>query len=295
MQIDPNVPLVSIGMPVRNEERFIREALEALLAQEDVRMELIISDNASTDATPDICREYAERYPALIRYNRFEDNVGAGANFAWVLEQAVGEYFMWASGHDLWEPNYLKSCTTALQAAPNAMIAFGSTHWIDAAGAPYPRATGWSDTRGLSLAGRYFTVFWGNMNPIIAVLRTAAIKEEEVTDMIGVDLCLLLALSLKGNFLHCPDTAWSRRENRDEVSYEQKLKRYRSGDFALDKSLLARIAPLARLPVRILRDLLGSRLGAGQKLLLAVLLLASLPVKYLSDRQRKPHADGATV
>src|SRR4030066_62015 len=90
-----HIPTVSIGMPVYNGEPYIRAALESLLAQTFTDFELIISDNASTDATESICREYAAR-DSRIDYVRHEKNQGASANFQFVLDQARGEFFIWA-------------------------------------------------------------------------------------------------------------------------------------------------------------------------------------------------------
>src|SRR5688572_33353144 len=118
--------LISVGMPIRNEARFLRAALDALTAQTGVELELIISDNASTDDTPAICHEYCARFP-WISYHRFEENIGAAANFSYVLGQARGKYFMWASGHDLWAPNYLQECGRMLDRFPGAVIAAGNT------------------------------------------------------------------------------------------------------------------------------------------------------------------------
>ena len=98
---------VSIGMPVYNGERFIREALDSLLAQTFTDFELIISDNASTDGTEAICREYAARDPR-IRYVRQSENRGAAANFQFVLNEAVGEYFMWAAHDDQFYKKHLE-------------------------------------------------------------------------------------------------------------------------------------------------------------------------------------------
>ncbi|MEM4134638.1 MAG: glycosyltransferase, partial [Candidatus Micrarchaeia archaeon] len=78
-------PLVSIGMPVYNGERFIRQALDSLLAQDYENFELIISDNASEDKTPEICLEYAAR-DKRIRYYRNEKNMGAAWNFKRVFD-----------------------------------------------------------------------------------------------------------------------------------------------------------------------------------------------------------------
>ncbi len=93
-------PKVSIGMPVYNGEEFIREALDSLLAQTFTDFELIISDNASTDGTEAICREYTSK-DHRVRYIRQAKNLGAGGNFQFVLYEAVGEYFMWAAYDDL--------------------------------------------------------------------------------------------------------------------------------------------------------------------------------------------------
>lgn len=87
----PRVPRVSIGMPVYNGDPFIRGALDSLLAQTFTDFELIISDNASTDRTEAICREYAAR-DIRIRYVRQTENRGAKANFEFVLDKAVGLY-----------------------------------------------------------------------------------------------------------------------------------------------------------------------------------------------------------
>jgi len=102
-----NTPTVSIGMPVYNGEPFIRDALDSLLGQTFIDFELIISDNASTDNTEKICREYASK-DERIRYIRQTENRGASANFQFVLNEAVGEYFIWAAADDLQSKEFLE-------------------------------------------------------------------------------------------------------------------------------------------------------------------------------------------
>lgn len=273
-------------MPIRNEARFLRQSLDALVTQTGVTLEIILSDNASTDETPAICQEYCAKYP-FIRYNRFEQNQGASQNFLYVLQQAKHDYFIWTSGHDLWDSNYLAECGRVLHDNPDAMIAFGTTRWIDDEGHSFNRAWGWSDTRGLTNVGRYFTVFWGNMNPIIALIRRAPLAQQLIDDMVGIDLALLLALSMRGDFVHAPTTAWYRREFRKEQTYDQKLERYRSASFGLGKSWWARRFPLARLPVRLIGDVFSSPLPLSRRLMIFTVLMTSFPVKYLVDKRRK--------
>jgi glycosyltransferase involved in cell wall biosynthesis len=101
------IPTVSIGMPVFNGEQSIRVALDSLLEQSYSDFELIISDNASTDGTEQICREYAAR-DQRISYVRQQTNLGAEANFKYVLHEASGEYFMWAACDDTYSPDFVE-------------------------------------------------------------------------------------------------------------------------------------------------------------------------------------------
>lgn len=108
------VPSVSIGMPVYNGEKYIREALDSLLVQTFEDFELIISDNCSTDGTLIVCKEYASR-DSRVRYIRQDTNIGANANFEFVLRQASGGFFMWLACDDYIEDrNYLSEMVSKI-------------------------------------------------------------------------------------------------------------------------------------------------------------------------------------
>lgn len=104
---------VSVGMPVYNGEKYIRDALNTLLQQTFADFELIISDNASSDQTEAICREYAQR-DARIIYFQQKENLGAAANFQFVLDRAQADLFMWAAYDDEWAKDYLMDATALL-------------------------------------------------------------------------------------------------------------------------------------------------------------------------------------
>lgn len=118
-----HIPKVSIGMPVYNGERYIREALDSLFVQTFTDFELIISDNASTDKTGEICKEYA-RNDSRIRYVRQIENLGPSANFEFVLREAKSNYFMWAACDDLWSAEWIMRLYELLEKS-NAGAAFG--------------------------------------------------------------------------------------------------------------------------------------------------------------------------
>lgn len=115
-------PLVSIGMPVYNGEQYVRRALDSLLAQDYENFELIISDNASTDETLQICRDYAKR-DNRIGIHKHSHNEGIQKNFQTVLELAQGEYFMWAAVDDYWLPDFVSALVKELNEHPEAGVA----------------------------------------------------------------------------------------------------------------------------------------------------------------------------
>jgi len=130
-------PRVSLALPVYNGERFVAEAIRSILEQDYTDFELLITDNASTDRTKEICRAFAAR-DRRIRYVRNERNLGAAGNFNLGFEQTSGEYFKWCAHDDLLSPNYLTECIRALDADPAVVVAYGKLVGIDENGAVTP-------------------------------------------------------------------------------------------------------------------------------------------------------------
>jgi len=138
-------PRLSIGLAVYNGENYLAESLDALLGQSYDDFELIISDNASTDGTADICRRY-EKQDSRIRYIRQPLNIGLAPNHNFVFRQSRGELFKWASHDDLYARDLLKRCVDALDENPQVVLAHSWTALVDDAGAvtkllEYPLAT----------------------------------------------------------------------------------------------------------------------------------------------------------
>lgn len=128
------VPRLSIGLPVYNGENFLSESLDALLGQSYEDYELIISDNASTDGTADICRRYAKQ-DSRIRYVRQPRNIGCAPNHNFVIQQARGELFKTASHDDLYARDLLRLCIAALDEYPQVVLAHSWSAVIDSSGA----------------------------------------------------------------------------------------------------------------------------------------------------------------
>ena len=106
-------PLVSIGLPTYNRAASLKRAVESVLAQDYKNLELVISDNASTDETKDICEDYS-RQDSRVRYIAQPVNKGGAANFQAVLDESRGEFFMWLADDDWLDRSYVSRCLAVL-------------------------------------------------------------------------------------------------------------------------------------------------------------------------------------
>src|SRR2546421_3494328 len=113
--------LVSIGLPVRNAGDRIADVVRSVLAQDHPNLELLISDNASTDDTEDVCRELAKT-DSRIAYHRQEGNIGLLNNFVYAINAAKGEYFRWIGDDDRLEPGFASTCLRVFAEDPRLLL-----------------------------------------------------------------------------------------------------------------------------------------------------------------------------
>ena len=128
-----NGPQVSVGMPVYNNADTIARTLDRFCSQQHRHLEIIISDDCSSDGTEAICRDLA-RQDARIRYFRQKRNIGSLANHKFVFDLSGGDYFMWCNGHDFPGANYLSCCVQSLEADPSLVLCGGKTQRFDVEG-----------------------------------------------------------------------------------------------------------------------------------------------------------------
>jgi glycosyltransferase involved in cell wall biosynthesis len=211
-----SAPLVSVGLFVYNGERFINEAIESILNQTFTDLELIISDNASTDRTGEIAQTYAER-DKRIRYYRCEKNIGAGRNARRVYELATGKYFKWAAVDDLIEPDLLRCCIEILEHDPGCVVAYARTKEVDENGTfiknyVTPMRTDYDDPvarfRELLDTGGHMCY------QIYGVMRMSALRQIPPQGIyVNGDGVLLARMSLLGRFYEVPEPLFISRRH----------------------------------------------------------------------------------
>ena len=209
-----NGPQVSVGMPVYNNADTIARTLDRFCSQQHRHLEIIISDDCSSDGTEAICRDLA-RQDARIRYFRQKRNIGSLANHKFVFDLSGGDYFMWCNGHDFPGANYLSCCVQSLEADPSLVLCGGKTQRFDVEGNLRELLYSGLDTAGLGVTERFKKVFRAIQKDAIifyGVYRSDALRQTELhRKTLGGDLVLLAEMALHGNLLQREDTTFYRR------------------------------------------------------------------------------------
>ena len=211
-------PRVSLAMPVHNGERFISVAVESLLDQTFTDLALIITDNASTDSTEDICRDFARR-DSRVSYIRNDRNLGAARNFNLGFHHSEGTYFKWCAHDDFLSPDFIQECVYSLNGNKADVLAYGRQQGIDDDG----RHIQWLSGRSLNLQDctpeqRFKLVYrvQGFDAAMFGLIRRTALQRSSLHESYyGSDIALLAELALLGSFQRLPNITFYNREHRN--------------------------------------------------------------------------------
>jgi glycosyltransferase involved in cell wall biosynthesis len=204
-------PCVSVCLPVYNGERHIREAIRSILKQTFEDFELIISDNASTDGTQEICREVTARDDRL-RYFRADANRGLAWNFNRAFELATGRYLVWMCHDDSMATEYISRCVEALERDAGAVVCFTNANYIDDKGHLINRADLKNPAASERPSERFHNILYDNGGYICGLMKTEVLKQTRLHGAYAdSDRVLLAELGLRGRFRLIPDYLFSRR------------------------------------------------------------------------------------
>lgn len=207
---------VNIGMPVFNGENYIRGALESILAQTFTHFRLLISDNASTDATEEICREYSAR-DNRVSYLRQPKNIGASKNFNFVFKPDDVPYFKWAAHDDVMEPTYLEKCVILLDNNPSFAIAHCGTWRIDKNGNKLGTYDHEIRLNGMRAHDRFWRILWIiHFTEVFGLMRSPLIKKTKLYgSYVGADRNFMAEMLLQGDVGYVDEYLFSRRHHAE--------------------------------------------------------------------------------
>lgn len=256
-------PVVSIGMPAYNSQATLRQAVDSLLAQTFADFELVISDNASTDATWTLIEEYMRR-DARVRGIRQPDNIGANANYSAVFLAARGRYFKWASSNDWCAPTLLQACVDRLDRDPGTVLVAPRTRLFQTVIEDFTEyandiaCTQDSPAERFIHAGTYLAL----NNVMNGVVRRDALSRTRLIEHYpGADVVLVGHLALIGRIVQLPEPLFYRRMDQATATRlmgEQAVHRHHY-PVATWRSVL----PAWRLAWGWMRVALSVRLSAG--------------------------------
>jgi glycosyltransferase involved in cell wall biosynthesis len=205
-------------MPVYNGEQYLEEALRSLVSQTFEDFELRISDNASTDRTSTICRDFATA-DARIRYKRNAENVGFARNQNLVMEDAIGDYFLMTHSDDVRLSTYLERTIPILDEDPGIMVCYTTTRDIDEHGAFLPRKEPDLHYDSEDRGERFRDIIRMDhlCEPIFGLTRISALRQTRLHgDYADSDRVLLAELILRGRFVRLPECLFHRRAHASQ-------------------------------------------------------------------------------
>jgi glycosyltransferase involved in cell wall biosynthesis len=209
---------VSIGLPVFNGERFLARAIDSILHQEFCEFELVISDNASTDATQEIGRSFSAR-DERVSYIRHDVNRGPAWNWSHLVLVTSAPLFKWAAHDDELLPSWLARCVAALDEAPEAVVAYSRRTRIDAAGnvlapsRPRPKRFLAPDAGPGERLADFLARTTSCIEAFGVIRRRALERTRLVLPFPASDRVLLAELVLQGRFVEIPDELFLHREH----------------------------------------------------------------------------------
>jgi glycosyltransferase involved in cell wall biosynthesis len=224
-------------MPVYNAERFLAEALDSILGQSFEDFELVISDNASTDRTEEICKHYASK-DSRIRYFRNRQNYGIAVNFNTVFRLSSGQYFKWAASDDVCGREFLARTVEVLDRDPSVVLAWPKTRGIDEMGNRIELPSEISDLNApwsvyspdpAVRFRRLVRNWWWADGPYHGLIRAEALATTRLhARHTGSDQFLLAELSLVGRFYEIPEELFFVRIHPHKASHSAKTLRQRA-------------------------------------------------------------------
>ena len=269
----PVSALVSIGIPTYNRADRLERAVASVLGQTHRDLELVISDNASTDSTPELCAQLAAG-DERVRFLRQPRNCGPTANFNAVLAQLRGEHVMLLADDDTLAPTFVGRCRASLVAEPELSIVHGRTCFVGDTDEAYGTDFDVTEADAGRRVLRYLSRVHDN-GAFYGLMRGDAMRAAlPVPNMLGADWAWISRLLFQGPLRVRLDTELRRSYGGVSTSFERTAEL-----LGLPASVARR--PTASIVANIHHDIgegstVYARLAAPQRRRLALLAALSI-------------------
>ena len=271
-------PLCIIAIPTYNGERFIPEALKSVQSQTVADFKVVISDDASTDRTYDICKEFCagdDRFVCI----RQPENISSSANFQWLLDNTRSKYFVWLGGHDMLHPQFVEKHLKAMEADQTLALSYANTRCINESSEFIENRDGGKPHRIADTpAQRYRETFWrpGKGEAINMFFRREALKGSCMRPVASPDKIVLSRAAYWGPFNKIDEVLYIRRVLLSRTNNAEAKMRRITGKKKLRRSRLE--------PLLVFRQEFASlERSRLERFLLDAMLCARLARQYKTD------------
>lgn len=263
-----NQPLVTIGIPTYNRVEMLKRSIECALNQDYENIEVIVSDNASTDGTETLCKYYSDNY-AQFRYVRHPVNRGATVNFSTALNMASGKFFMWLGDDDWIDSNYVSSCIQHLINDSNTTLVSGVPVYYRYGKKQY-------DGKIFSLLQtvwwlRVLSYYWqvADNGMFYGLMRTEQVQKIKMPNTMGGDWLLIANVASAGKIKTILDTSVYRELGGATASYQQIVA-------SLGLSKLQGIFPMSTIAMSAWMDIVKNGVAYQHRTMLSRFIIACL-------------------
>lgn len=225
--------LVTIGIPVYNEGKYLADTIESAINQVLTDIDIVISDNGSTDNSAEIIKYYSA-LDKRIRPIYLDKNIGPIANFRSLLDNTTSKYFVFLGGHDLFLSHYLSETISFLEANPDCVMSYPESRLVDGNDEMLQYSDSDIDSAGLNHLQRMTKVaanlFWCTC--FHGVFRTDVIKQLPILNIRGSDHLFLFAASYYGSIHWIRGLGILRRESLQEFPEKIEERRIKAGVYS---------------------------------------------------------------
>lgn len=225
--------LVTIGIPVYNEEMHLAETIESAINQAFCDIDIVISDNGSTDRSAEIINHYSKLDNRILPVY-LGKNMGPTANFWSLLQNTNTKYFVLLGAHDLFLSHYIGDAVAFLEANPEYVMCYPQSKLVDGNDEILRYSDSDIDSAGLNL--------WRRMAKVAAnlrwctcfhgVFRTDVLRQLPTLKIRGSDHLFLFATAYYGQIHWIRKLGILRRESRQETPAMVEKRRINAGNYS---------------------------------------------------------------
>ncbi|MBK7562185.1 MAG: glycosyltransferase family 2 protein [Chitinophagaceae bacterium] len=283
-------PLVTIGLPTYNRPAGLRKALEWIAKQTYPSLEIIISDNCSTEEeVQEITAEYAAKDNRIKVFRQLE-NIGLENNFNFVYAQSTAPYFIWMSDDDFFEANYIAECVGFLEQNQDHVLCSGIAKYYSGDQFVFNETMFKTDQESITARVHHYFAHVQKNGNFYGVFRNKMFSNDPIQLHVGCDWSFMARLAVLGKLTYIDTTAYHRSAEGNSQTRKKMVEKFNLTGF---KNLFFETYLAYVIAAHIFTDpVVNKKIGGINRKLLAVMVFFQINWKLFFKFIRKLFKSG---